>query len=180
METKVHPPVAPNDIGQKHSTQIISMLVGVLLTILGLCGILFSGFAGFHLGPIYSTIIVFSGALLLYNGYNNNSRNAFFCCLGFTLFFGLHALAGWILGSPGTPNVGNEHYDPRWLQIIPKIHELGTTDHILNTVLSLVLLGGTIDWWRRNSRKGDRSIPYREIKKEYRSHHHADNKPIRH
>jgi hypothetical protein len=159
---------SPGEGQPKRSTQIISLFVGGALFILGLCGILFEGFAGLHLSPLYSTIIAFSGATLFYNGYKNNSRDAFLSCLFFTVFFGLHALAGWILGKPGTPNVGFESFDPLWLKIIPNIHELGRTDHILNTVLSFILLGGTIDWWRGNSEKGKRTKVFEDIKKDFR------------
>lgn len=181
METEsIHP---PEQAEPKHSTQIISMVVGVLLTIIGLAGILFSGFAGLHLSAPYSTIIAASGILLLYTGYNNKSRDAFICCLTFTLFYGLHAIAGWVLGEPGTPSVGFDRPDPKWLQIIPNFHELGRNDHILNTVLSLVLLGGTIDWWRRHTSKGNRKEVLREFKEfreEHRPRSKATNRPIRH
>ena len=146
----------------KHSTQIISLIVGGLLFVLGLAGILFSGFAGLHLSPIYSSIIAFAGGLLFYTGYKNESRDAFLCCLGFSLFFGLHAVAGWVLGEPGTPQIGYDRPDTYWLVIIPRIHELGRTDHILNTILAFVLMGGAIDWWRRNQKgHGIFHLPHR-------------------
>lgn len=167
-----------------HFTQIISLIVGVLLTITGLCGILFSGFAGLHLGPAYSVIIVVSGVTLFYNGYKNHSRESFICCFGFAIFYGLHAIAGWVLGSPGTPNVGFDKPDPAWLQIIPNFHELGRNDHILNTILSVILMGGAIDWWRRNTEKGHRKEVVREFK-QFREDHRRKprtntNRPIRH
>lgn len=181
METEtIH---SPGQGEPKHSTQIISMIVGGLLIIIGLSGILFSGFAGLHLSAPYSTIIAGSGILLFYNGYKNKSRDAFISCLAFTLFFGLHAIAGWVLGKPGTPNVGFDKPDPKWLEIIPNFHELGRNDHILNTVLALVLLGGTIDWWRRNTSKGYRKEVIREFKEfheEHRPRTKASNEPIRH
>lgn len=145
----------------KHSTQIISLIVGVLLTILGLSGILLSGFAGLHMGPFHALFILAAGVILFYTGFNNNSRNAFISCLVFTIYFGLSALAGFFFGSPGTPTVGNLSPDPLMLTIIPGFHELGKHDHILNAIISLVLLGGTIDWWRRNTKSGDRTEPIR-------------------
>lgn len=153
---------------EKHFTQIISLIVGVLLIIVGLAGILFPSFAGLHLSGPYSSIIAFSGVLLLYTGYQNRSRDAFLCCLGFSLFYGLHALAGWILGEPGVPRVGYDQPDPKWLTIIPNIHELGRNDHILNTILSLVLMGGAIDWWRRHTEKGKRKDAIKELKEDYK------------
>lgn len=172
---------APGEGQPKHSTQIISLFVGGLLFILGLSGILFSGFAGFHLSPIYSTIIAASGVTLFYNGYKNNARDAFMACLGFSIFFGLHALAGWIFGEPGVPRVGNVHVDSKWLVIIPHVHELGKTDHILNTILSLVLMGGAIDWWARHTERGNWKSMARDIVKDYRDRYRSrHNRPIRH
>lgn len=170
----------PVNLEQKHSTQIISMIVGALLTILGLAGILFEGFAGLHLSGPYSTIIAASGVLLLYNGYRNNSRDAFICCLGFSIFYGLHALAGWIFGSPGVPRVGYDKLDPKWITIIPHVHELGKHDHVLNTILCLVLMGGAIDWWRRNTEKGKRSQMVRDIRDDYKKRYNSSrtNRPV--
>lgn len=159
----------------KSSTQTISMVVGWVLFIIGLCGILFSGFAGLHMGSLYSLIIAVSGGLLIYNGYKNNSRDAFRCCLAFGIFYGLHALAGWILGAPGVPQVGHTEMDSNLLQIIPKFHELGRNDHILNTILSVVLMGGAIDWWRRHSRQPG---ILEELKSERKTH--RQDRPIRH
>jgi hypothetical protein len=178
-EEKLH---APGDGLKKNSTQTISLLVGILLFVVGLAGILFSGFAGLHLSALYSTIIAASGVLLFYTGYKNNSRDAFLCCLGFTLFFGLHAIAGWVFGTPGVPRVGYDRPDPNWLTIIPGIHELGRNDHILNTILSVVLLGGAIDWFRRHSQKGHRAEVFKEIKDDFKTKSHPTNtnRPIQH
>lgn len=176
MHSELH---APGTGQPKHSTQIISLFVGGLLVIIGLSGILFEGFAGLHLSTIYSSIIALSGALLFYNGYKNNSRDAFISCLAFALFYGLHAIAGWVFGEPGIPNVGFDRPDPKWIAIIPNIHELGRNDHILNSVLSLVLLGGAIDWWRRHTHKGNRTEVIRDIRDDYRNRY-SNNKPIRH
>lgn len=164
---------SPGEGKPKNSTQMISLFVGALLFILGLSGILFSNFAGLLLSPIYSTIIAASGVILFYNGYKNRSRDAFIACLVFTIFFGLHALAGWTLGTEGVPRIGYATPDSHWLVIIPNLHELGRNDHILNTVLSLVLLGGTIDWWRRHTEKGHRKEVFNDIRQDIRSGDHG-------
>lgn len=180
METRsnVHPPeMGPT----KNFTQVISLIVGFMLFVLGLSGILFDSFAGLHLSVIYSIIISISGAMLLYNGYQNKSRYAFLCCLGFGLFFGIHALAGWTLGQPGIPRVGFESPDPNWLVIIPNFHELGRNDHILNTILTLVLMGGALDWFRRHNASGHSTELFRNIKNDYVAERRARTKtPIAH
>lgn len=168
----------PGEGRPKNSTQTISLIVGGILFILGLCGILFEGFAGLHLSTLYSTIIAISGGMLFYAGWRNNSQYAFLCCLGFTVFFGLHAFAGWVFGEPGVPQVGFDKPDPNWLRIIPGLHELGRSDHILNTVLTVVLAGGAVDWFRRNSEKGHRTDTFRDIKTNLKNQ--RTNRPLPH
>jgi hypothetical protein len=165
----------------KHSTQVISLFVGALLFIVGLSGILFEGFAGLHLNSIYSTIIAVSGALLFYTGYKNKSLDAFLSCLFFSIFYGLQAIAGWVFGKPGVPSIGLDNFDQNWITFIPNVHELGRNDHILNSILSLVLLGGAIDWWRRHSEGGKQKNTLREIQRDVmgRVRGHPD-KVIRH
>ena len=160
----------------KNSTQIISMFVGGVLIILGLCGILFPAFAGLHLGPAYSFSILASGVLLMYTGYKNNSRDAYLTTLGFAIFYGLHALVGWVFGSYGIPQVGYDRPDPDLVRIIPGFHEIGRTDHILNTVLTLVLAGGAFDWWRRHTDQRSVTMVIREFLREHRQ----NKRPIRH
>lgn len=166
---------APGEGHPKNFTQTISLIVGSLLFIVGLSGMLFSGFAGLHLNIVYSMIIAASGVILFYSGYKNNSRDAFLSCFIFSLFYGLHAIAGWTLGKPGVPEVGFDSPDPYWISIIPNFHELGRNDHILNTILALVLMGGAIDWWRRHSQKGRRTEVFKEIKQDIvTGRHHPD------
>lgn len=167
--------------GVRHSTQVISLIVGAILFVLGLSGILFEGFAGLHLSAPYSSIIAFSGAMLFYTGFKNKGREAFLSCLIFSIFYGLHAMAGWIFGEPGTPRVGFDRPDTAWLTIIPNVHELGRNDHILNTILSFILFGGAVDWFRRNSEKGHRKDIFTDMKKDYTEKYRTNSKrPIHH
>ncbi|MCM2349060.1 MAG: hypothetical protein NDI69_03505 [Bacteriovoracaceae bacterium] len=168
QEIKLHSPGTGNP---KNSTQMISMFVGGLLTVLGLSGILYPAFAGLHLGPGFSFAIAASGVLLLYTGYKNNSRDAFLTTLGFSIFYGLHAIIGWVFGSPGLPQIGFDRPDPLLVQIIPGFHEIGRTDHILNTILSVVLAGGAFDWWRRHTDQTSVMGVIKEFLSEHRGEH---------
>lgn len=136
---------------QRRLTHFISFFVGAFLFILGLCGILFSGFAGLHMSSLYSIIISISGIIIFYYSYTNNPLNAFRACLGFALFFGLHALAGFTLGKPGVPSLGDSSADAKLLVLVPGFQELGSVDHVLNAILGFALMGGAIDWWVRYS-----------------------------
>ena len=142
-------------------THFISFGVGIFLFILGLCGILSSGFAGLHMSSLYSTIICVSGIIIFYYSYINNSLNAFRACFFFGFFFGCHALAGYTLGSPGLPSLGNIAQDDKLLVLVPGLQELGTVDHFLNSILSFALFGGAIDWWIRYST--DKKNPNKEV-----------------
>ncbi len=146
---QVHPP----EPGKKKSrTQTISIIVGVALFILGLSGILFPAFAGLHFSAVSSSIIAVAGGVLIYNGgFKDHSLNAFYCCLSFGLYFGILALLGLILGEPGMPNIGYLRMDKSLFTIIPNVLELGRLDQILYGILSVVLLGGAVDWWRQNT-----------------------------
>jgi hypothetical protein len=148
----------------KHSTQIISLFVGGILFLIGLSGLMLPEFAGLHLSFFYSLIVIFSGLSLLYSGYLNNSRAAFLSCIAFSIFFGLHAIVGWVFGGPGIPTVGHEMPDSKWIRIIPNFYELGRNDHILNTILSLVLSFGAIDWWIQHMGQVKRIDFLRKIK----------------
>lgn len=164
METTEHP--HPPEPGKtKGRTQVISIIVGAGLFILGLSGILFPAFAGLHFSPLTSTIIAVAGGTLLYNGgFKDNSLYAFFACLGFGAYFGILALLGFILGEPGMPTVGYLRMDPHLLRIIPNVLELGWMDQVLYAILAVILLAGAFDWRMQNKR---RATPYK-------SHHPRD------
>lgn len=148
--TRPHPPEASPP---KNTTQGISLVVGFVLFVLGLAGMLSPSFAGLHLSIPHSLIISATGAMLFYNGYTDNSWNAFLCCLGFGLFFGTYSILGFVLGEPGTPTVGYQGFDPFLVKVIPRVQEFGRADHVLNGVIALILLGGAMDWARMHKEK---------------------------
>lgn len=148
--THVHP---PEQGSRKNTTQTISMVVGFMLFCLGLCGIMFPAIMGLHMSLIHSMIILIAGCFLLYNGYSESTRRAYITCLVFGIFFGVHALAGFMLGEPGNPTVGASGWDPYTLNIIPNWQSLATPDHVLNAFLAVVLLAGAFDWRRRHFTK---------------------------
>lgn len=150
MQQKILPS-APKMGRAKNMTQTISLIVGVALFVLGLCGLLFPAFIGLHLGIFQSLLITSAGAILLWNGYKLNATSAYFTCLGFGIFFGLYALVGFIFGQAGVPTVGYMKPDPSLLTIIPNFHELGLADHVLNLVIAVLLLLGAYDWRRTHS-----------------------------
>lgn len=158
----VHP---PRQNRPKNFTQTISLMVGFVLFVIGLAGLLYPAFAGLHLSIFHSLVTATAGGMLFYNGYKNVSRGAFYCCLGFGLYFGIMGIVGFMFGRPGVPSIGNETPDANLIRIVPNFQELGTTDHIMSLVIAVVLMGGAIDWWRRHSAGGS-----------YRRRDHVDHR----
>jgi phosphoglycerol transferase MdoB-like AlkP superfamily enzyme len=168
-EVHVHPP-APGK--KKNTTQMISIIVGFVLFVLGLAGLLYPSFAGLHLSILHSLIISIAGGILFYSGFTDNSLRAFLCCLGFGLFFGIYSIVGFTLGAPGVPTVGYRAWDPYYIVIIPGFQELGQIDHVLNGIISLVLLGGALDWFKRHTE--------RRVKKKTRPDHYRRRGDLAH
>lgn len=152
MESQHHPPVP---VRPKNFTQSISLIVGFILCVIGLCGLQFPAFAGLHLSVIFSIITFIAGATLIWNGYKNyHAHDAFLTCLGFGIFFALISLLGFTLGERGVPSIGFQAEDPFVFRLIPGYVESGLHDHILYGVISLILFGGAIDWFRRHRIEG--------------------------
>lgn len=158
----------PTEFKSRNFTQVISLLVGGALFVLGACGLLFPSFAGLHLGILHSLIIVAAGATLFYNGgWKDNGFYAFLCCFFFGAFFGLLGLLGFIMGSPGTPSIGYTKPDAHLFVLIKGIAEYGRLDHILNAFIGIILMGGALDWQRRGGltsyRRKKKIIERREL-----------------
>jgi hypothetical protein len=134
----------------KSTTQVISIIVGLLLFTIGLCGFLDSSFIGLHFSLTQSFIIFCAGVLLSYFGYYSKKKAAFFICLFFGVYFGILSFIGFTLGSPGTPNLGYQKLDQYLIRIIPHFYELAFLDHLLHGFISIILLIGAYDWKRKH------------------------------
>lgn len=157
----------PEGFKKRNFTQVISLLVGAALFVLGACGLLFPGFAGLHLGVLHSLILCVVGATLFYNGgWKDNGFYAFACCFGFGAFFGLLGLVGFIFGKPGTPSIGFTAPDPNLFVLIKGIAEYGRLDHILNAIVGIILFGGALDWQRRMGLSGGQRYKETELEKQ--------------
>lgn len=138
----------------KNFTQVISIIFGALLFILGLATLLYPAFAGLHISSIHALIISTAGGTLFYlGGFKDNAYQAYLCCLGLGVFFGVLSILGFLFGKSGVPTVGFKHTDKFLWAIIPGFQELGKNDHILAGIISLFLMGGAIDWLRRHTKK---------------------------
>jgi hypothetical protein len=137
---------APQPMKTRNYTQTVSIAVGCFLMLIGLSGILNPAFMGLHLPPMHSAVLVGGGCLSIWSGIVDDSHKAYLSNLGLGIFFALNAIAGWILGEPGQPQVGHDARDQLLVKIAPGFIELGLVDHILHTVLAIVFVSGAISW----------------------------------
>lgn len=157
---RVHPPQPGLP---KNTTQVMSMVVGFFLCVVAAAGVLSPSFAGLHISYLYGVIVFIAGVALIQSGYKNNSWRSFKVCVAFGLFFGTLSILGFVLGEPGQPSVGYLRPDPLLVKIIPGFQEFGKSDHVLNGVIALLLLGGALDWFhvRRTGQPQSYSPPSR-------------------
>lgn len=134
----------------KSTTQVISIIIGILLFTIGLCGFLDSSFMGLHFSLTQSFIIFSAGILLSYFGYYSKKKAAFLVCLYFGVYFGTLSFIGFTLGSAGTPTLGYQKLDQYLIRIIPHFYELAFLDHLLHGFISIILLIGAYDWKRKH------------------------------
>ena len=149
----------PEGFKPKNFTQVISLIVGGGLCVMGAAGLLFPAFAGLHLSWFHSLLLFIAGSILFYNGgWKDNSYYAFLCCFGFGAFFGALGLIGFILGVEGVPTIGHTVRDPNLFVIKEGFLEYGRLDHILNAIVGMVLMGGALDWQRRMGISGGKRL----------------------
>ena len=143
-------------VRRKNYTQTVAIAVGCLMIVIGLAGILNSEFLGLHLSAMHSLVLCAGGSLAIWSATNHSSRSAYYADLGLGIFFALNAIAGFMLGRPGTPGVGYEAQDDLLLRIAPGFVELATLDHIFHAVLAVFFFSGAFSWKRRQMRNSVR------------------------
>ena len=86
-----------------------------------------------------------SGLLAIWSGLIDDRTKAFAVNLGLGIFFMLNAVAGFILGRPGTKG-GINVSDELILKVAPGFLELTTKDHLLHLLLAILFIGEGIIW----------------------------------
>lgn len=142
----------PRTIPQK-----VCIGLGVAFILIGFAGMVMPGFMGMHLSVAHNLVHLGSGALALWCGFSDSSKNAFNFCVGFGVVYGLLGLAGYIIGQPGYPSVGHMEADQNLLRVIPNVLEFGSSDHNVHLILAAVFLF-TAYKWKRSTRHVDRSL----------------------
>ena len=117
-----------------------------MLFTLGLISLPFPTVAGLHLTIAHCLIVTLIGGILLWNGRMDRSFNCFLSCGFFGLFFLTHAVAGWVVDFVFGMDAYNPFIDQKYLHFLPDYFILGTSDHVFNLVLGVILLAGAYDW----------------------------------
>ena len=118
----------------------VATIMGIVFLLVGIAGFVAPGVGGFHLSTAHNLIHIVSGAASLYFGLAGTLSGARLFCLAFGAVYGLLGLAGFLLGSPGTPDMPGMVADSRLFKVLPGTLELGTSDHTFHVLLALVFL----------------------------------------
>ena len=118
----------------------VATILGIAFLLVGIVGFVAPGIGGFHLSTAHNLVHLVSGALALYFGLSGTLSGARLFCIVFGAVYGLLGVAGFLLGSPGTPDMPGMEADSRLFKVLPGTLELGTMDHGLHILLGLVFL----------------------------------------
>jgi hypothetical protein len=140
-----------NNIKKKTYTQTVSIAVGCLMIVIGLSGILNPEFMGMHLSAMHTLVLIGTGSLAIWAAHKANKKRAYQVSMGLGIFYAIHALAGFLLGEPGTPRVGYDAPDDFLLRIAPGFLELGTVDHGVHAFLAIFFISGAVSWRRHHN-----------------------------
>ncbi|UYL10527.1 DUF4383 domain-containing protein [Bdellovibrio sp. SKB1291214] len=137
---------------RKTYAQETSVFVGTALVVVGFIGFVVDNLLGMHLSHSHNLIHLISGILLAWFGFKNEQR-AKKCSLIFGSFYAVLGVLGFIVGTPGMPNVGHLVRDDSLWMISPDKLELGSRDHVIHLVIAAALIGGALIKFRRIRRE---------------------------
>ncbi|HEX8354697.1 MAG TPA: hypothetical protein VF611_17450 [Pyrinomonadaceae bacterium] len=122
----------------------VCKIIGAVFVLAGIAGFVAPGLAGLHLSTAHNLIHLVSGAAALYFGLAASLSAARMFGIVFGVVYLLLGLAGFLLGSPGTPEMHGMAADSRLFKVIPGVLELGTSDHLFHVIGGIVFLGAAL------------------------------------
>ena len=131
-------------VSERVLAQKVCIALGIFFVFVGLTGIVTPGLMGMHLSLIHNSIHLGSGALALWTGYSENTKRSFTVCVSLGLLYSAIGVLGFVMGSPGYPNVGYAQMDQYLLRIIPNSFEIGTSDHLIHMLIGVTFLIGAV------------------------------------
>jgi hypothetical protein len=124
----------------KIMAKTVATIIGVVFLLVGIVGFVAPGVGGFHLSTVHNLIHIVSGAMSLYFGLAGTLRGARLFCIAFGAVYGLLGVAGFLLGTPGSPSMPGMAADDRLFKVLPGALELGTSDHTFHVLLAIVYI----------------------------------------
>jgi len=121
------------------AAQKVCMGLGVAFILFGLFGTLMPGFMGMHLSMLHNFVHIASGVVAILFGFSSGKASFLYSLWGGSIYAFL-GIAGFILGAPGYPEVGNMEADQNLFRFIPGFLEFGTTDHAVHLFVGIFLL----------------------------------------
>lgn len=134
----------------RSAIQKVCIGMGIAFIVIGLAGVINPSFLGMHLSFAHNLIHLASGSLALWCAYSDDNKKAYSYCIGFGSVYGLLGLAGFVIGQPGYPALGNMEADQNLLRVIPNVIEFGSADHVVHLFISAVLLYSAYTWKKRD------------------------------
>lgn len=131
-------------VSEKVLTQKVCIALGIFFVFVGLTGVVTPGLMGMHLSLIHNTIHLASGTIALWTGYSENIKRSYAACVSLGLLYSAIGVLGFVMGSPGYPNVGYAQMDQYLLRIIPDSFEIGTSDHLIHMLIGVTFLIGAV------------------------------------
>lgn len=154
------PAVLSRQSRPKSYTQSVSIAVGCFMIIIGLSSLLNPEFMGLHLSAMHSLVLSAGGCFAIWAGTITDTLQAYRVSLALGIFFALNAIAGFLLGEPGTPQVGYDAPDDLLLRLAPGFLELATLDHIFHTLLAIFFISGAYSWKRHHLKRTKRKVAH--------------------
>lgn len=131
-------------VSERVLSQKVCIALGIFFVFVGLTGVVTPGLMGMHLSLIHNTIHLASGALALWTGYSENIKRSYAVCVSLGLLYSAIGVLGFVMGTPGYPNVGYSQMDQYLLRIIPDSFEIGTSDHLIHMLIGVTFLIGAV------------------------------------
>lgn len=122
----------------------IATILGIGFIAVALLGFVMPDLLGMHLSMAHHIVHLATGLVSLWLGLKGSPSAARTFCIVFGLVYAGLGIAGFVLGTQGSPSGDVPGpADARLLKVIPGVLELGTMDHIVHILLGAIyLLGG--------------------------------------
>jgi hypothetical protein len=134
----------------RSSVQKVCIGMGAAFIFMGLAGMIAPSFMGMHLSLAHNLIHIASGALALWVAFADDSRKAYTFSASIGIIYALMGLAGFVMGAPGYPSVGNLDADNYLLRVVPNVLEWTSMDHTIHLLIAAVFFYGAYIWKRSN------------------------------